>query len=600
MRRSDGSSLALVAALALAPRTVWSTSLATCSTADTTGLPGTWSARQHAQPEAGAHWRITGGDLQRDGADDFQPEGLDDFSATSVAFPSASRGFVVADDGTARQTMDGGAHWTPLELPGARAPRQVACTDEEHCWVVDQARGQRTRILRTTDGGTTWSASRVPVDDDLADVFFLDSGRGWAVGRNGTFLASRDGGSTWQHRPLALSDGDGPPSLGLVRFVDSLVGFVTSGDRLLRTTDGGRSWHVPLRLSAGLSFLAIAAGDGEVVAALEGDCSAFQEKGGNFRSTDDGASWADVVTPWESEHDWEARVQGTPDGPMSAVYTSVAWEAGSTVSVHELARGEAKGAVEREVSVERRSPCDDVTVQASTQALEAELDDWVGADLCRVDPDEARAAFGDPDEDYDEVAVRCRTGTRVFRVPRRAPFRQLARTSSSLLALARTAARLKAPVFFDDSPLRRQQGALVAPLLRSGRYDAMPDAVAALSRLLADYDPALAPMGTQGRIDIELPKPYRLADEHGVRYPDIAVQARVSGAVTVEMDVDPSTGKVGRSTIQSRPLPLLDDAVLHAAPGWTVVPLPASGPVRGTVRFTIDRCVRGGLIERNR
>ena len=33
--------------------------------------------------------------------------------------------------------------------------------------------------------------------DDLNDVFFLDERRGWATGNNGTIVRTTDGGKTW-------------------------------------------------------------------------------------------------------------------------------------------------------------------------------------------------------------------------------------------------------------------------------------------------------------------------------------------------------------------------------------------------------------------
>ncbi len=52
-------------------------------------------------------------------------------------------------------------------------------------------------ILRTTDGGTTWTLQRSGSDNSLLAVCFVNADTGWAVGRRGTILHTIDGGATW-------------------------------------------------------------------------------------------------------------------------------------------------------------------------------------------------------------------------------------------------------------------------------------------------------------------------------------------------------------------------------------------------------------------
>ena len=58
--------------------------------------------------------------------------------------------------------------------------------------------GQRGHIVVSTDGGTTWKQSPVPVSSDLTAVYFVDDKQGWAVGHDGVILHTADGGDTWQ------------------------------------------------------------------------------------------------------------------------------------------------------------------------------------------------------------------------------------------------------------------------------------------------------------------------------------------------------------------------------------------------------------------
>ena len=65
--------------------------------------------------------------------------------------------------------------------------------NEKNGWVV----GERGTVLRTIDGGATWSKIPVPVRNTLLSVQFVDDDNGWIVGRGGVVLRSSDGGLTW-------------------------------------------------------------------------------------------------------------------------------------------------------------------------------------------------------------------------------------------------------------------------------------------------------------------------------------------------------------------------------------------------------------------
>jgi photosystem II stability/assembly factor-like uncharacterized protein len=49
-------------------------------------------------------------------------------------------------------------------------------------------------ILATVDGGATWSPQSSGSEQSLTGVAFVDGMRGWAVGWNGTVLATTSGG----------------------------------------------------------------------------------------------------------------------------------------------------------------------------------------------------------------------------------------------------------------------------------------------------------------------------------------------------------------------------------------------------------------------
>jgi photosystem II stability/assembly factor-like uncharacterized protein len=107
--------------------------------------------------------------------------------------------------------------------------------------------GPDTEVVVRLDGlqcsgpaGTGWCWQQ-PQPNGLAtrDVTFVDANNGWLVGDGGLVMRSNDGGASWTRQPVAtLSD------LSKVQFADSRSGWLATalGGEIWRTTDGGQSW----------------------------------------------------------------------------------------------------------------------------------------------------------------------------------------------------------------------------------------------------------------------------------------------------------------------------------------------------------------------
>lgn len=75
--------------------------------------------------------------------------------------------------------------------------------------------------------------------DELYSVHINQSGTGWAVGKFGTILHTRDGGNSWSRQ----NSGTSKP-LTSISFADDLHGFaVGGGGTILATVDGGQTWQ---------------------------------------------------------------------------------------------------------------------------------------------------------------------------------------------------------------------------------------------------------------------------------------------------------------------------------------------------------------------
>ncbi|HTW91106.1 MAG TPA: YCF48-related protein, partial [bacterium] len=132
------------------------------------------------------------------------------------------------------------AGWTPLVSGTTNALYSVCFPAGTQ---VGYAVGVGGTVLKTTDGGTTWTAESSGAIGQLNSVFFNDNNNGVAVGNRGTIIKTTDGGATWTKPtsgvtyPLTYVGFPGKGQTGYigVNHVDSLAS-------ALKSTDGGSTW----------------------------------------------------------------------------------------------------------------------------------------------------------------------------------------------------------------------------------------------------------------------------------------------------------------------------------------------------------------------
>lgn len=150
-------------------------------------------------------------------------------------FASPGFGLAAGSQGYLLRTRDGGATWT--ELPRATGRTITAMHGPDARTVV--AAGTHGALIRTADGGETWQAVRSGTASDLRALRFVDASTGFAAGKGGALIQTSDGGATW--RPIAVPAAS---DLNALHFRDARMGFVAGAGRLLhRTDDGGASWR---------------------------------------------------------------------------------------------------------------------------------------------------------------------------------------------------------------------------------------------------------------------------------------------------------------------------------------------------------------------
>ncbi len=116
---------------------------------------------------------------------------------SSVALTAdGGRALAVSSGGTILRSADGGATWTAQTGGNTDGLVSVALTaDGGRALAV----GDNDTILRSADGGATWTAQTGGNTDGLFSVALTPDGRlALAVGFDGTILRSADGGLTWQ------------------------------------------------------------------------------------------------------------------------------------------------------------------------------------------------------------------------------------------------------------------------------------------------------------------------------------------------------------------------------------------------------------------
>lgn len=164
----------------------------------------------------------------------------------SIRFPGKKLGLAIGSvwqrigkedivtDSLVMRTDDGGETWSHVAVPSKVELYHLDFTDSSHGWIV----GDKGTILVTSDGGETWQMQRSGVQQALFNVDFRDKDNGYAVGSKGTILRTENGGATWTRVNSPY-----PDSLMRVDFADDKNGWIVGhGGAILRSGDRGLSW----------------------------------------------------------------------------------------------------------------------------------------------------------------------------------------------------------------------------------------------------------------------------------------------------------------------------------------------------------------------
>jgi endonuclease/exonuclease/phosphatase (EEP) superfamily protein YafD/photosystem II stability/assembly factor-like uncharacterized protein len=266
----------------------------------------------------------------------------------SALVPGASlRGIDAAPDGavwasgsggTVLRQLPGAAEWQRIAVPEAEGLdfRDVEAFSAEEAVLLAAGPGEASRVLRTEDGGASWTETLRNADAEgfYDGMAFWDERRGLLQGDpvDGRFVVWRteDGGRSWARvHADSLGAGEGEHAFaasgtGITVSGEDFACFVTGGAlaRAFSTTDGGLHWRrvrLPLvqgRPSAGGFGVAFDAA-GMVGLAVGGDYEQEGSGAGSLAvSFDGGRRWSPVSPPAAG---FRSGVVALPDGGFVAV-----------------------------------------------------------------------------------------------------------------------------------------------------------------------------------------------------------------------------------------------------------------------------------------
>lgn len=220
--------------------------------------------------------------------------------SSTVAWASGSQGAVL-------RTVNGGATWTTLTVPGAADLdfRGIHALDDRTAWIMSSGDGKKSQVFRTDDGGKTWSLlfSNPDPKGFLDAIALWDARRGMILGDpvDGHFavFVTEDGGSSWQRRqtpPALEKEGAFAASnTALLLRGNSEAWFVTGGpgaSRVFHSRDAGHTWNVtptPIRAGgASEGIFSIGFSDSKHGVVVGGNYAKDKEPESNIAITRDG------------------------------------------------------------------------------------------------------------------------------------------------------------------------------------------------------------------------------------------------------------------------------------------------------------------------
>lgn len=151
-----------------------------------------------------------------------------------IEFVNDSTGFVVGGNGNILKTIDGGNTWTQLNSNIMESLYCISIISENIGWVA----GNNGVILKTNDRGNSWNPQMSGTTETLFAIQFLDENHGWASKLYDEILLTTDSGINWVSYTTGINN-----TILTLSFSDLNTGWVGGwGGTVMKTIDGGLTW----------------------------------------------------------------------------------------------------------------------------------------------------------------------------------------------------------------------------------------------------------------------------------------------------------------------------------------------------------------------
>jgi len=153
---------------------------------------------------------------------------------TDVVFKDTVKGFVTGWSGTFLKTIDGGSSWTQINFPVTQNITSLHAFNLDSI-IVSAFNGN---VYKTADGGLNWDRITMPPsirNQYFRTIRFMNDSIGWLVGDQGALLKTKNGGNTWSVLPTNVGH-----DLMTFSFTDENHGWAAGlGGTIIKTIDGG-------------------------------------------------------------------------------------------------------------------------------------------------------------------------------------------------------------------------------------------------------------------------------------------------------------------------------------------------------------------------
>lgn len=152
----------------------------------------------------------------------------------STSFVSSSNGYAVGTNGVIYSYN--GSNWTPQTSGVSSSLNAVYALNSS----TAVALGDDGKIVRTTNGGTSWSTITSPTSSSIKSVYFAKtSTRGYAAAAQGVLLSTNDNGATWT---TSLSGVDVDFTSVTATVYGDTAWAVSNSGVIYKTENGGSTW----------------------------------------------------------------------------------------------------------------------------------------------------------------------------------------------------------------------------------------------------------------------------------------------------------------------------------------------------------------------